>query len=93
MAVMSASFVSLHPAAIDTRRLLFNPFVKWIYKGPINHQIHKFIWSPAPLHYKFSMLACTSLFLFLLLWLCTDESDCRYILVLCVIILGQSESN
>lgn len=39
-------------------RLLFNPFVKWIYKGPINHQIHKFMWSPAPIHYKISMLAC-----------------------------------
>lgn len=43
--------------AYGCNELLFNPFVKWFYKGPINSQIHKFIWSPAPLHYKISMLA------------------------------------
>ncbi|KAG2059448.1 hypothetical protein BDR06DRAFT_1003558 [Suillus hirtellus] len=43
--------------AYGCNELLFNPFVKWFYKGPINHQIHKFMWSPAPLHYKISMMA------------------------------------
>lgn len=43
--------------AYGCNELLFNPFVKWVFKGPINHQIHKFIWSPAPLHYKISMMA------------------------------------
>ena len=37
--------------------LLFNPFVQWWRKVPIAHQIHRFMWSNAPLHYKFSMLA------------------------------------
>ena len=36
--------------------LLFNPLIKW-WKGPIAPQIHRFLWSSAPLHYKFSMLA------------------------------------
>lgn len=43
-------------------RLLFNPFVEWWRKGPIAHQIHKFLWSGAPLHYKISMMACTCFF-------------------------------
>ncbi|KAG1740933.1 glycosyl transferase family group 2-domain-containing protein [Suillus lakei] len=43
--------------AYGCNELLFNPFAKWLFKGPINHQIHKFIWSPAPLHYKISMMA------------------------------------
>ncbi|ETW75437.1 hypothetical protein HETIRDRAFT_331125 [Heterobasidion irregulare TC 32-1] len=38
-------------------RLLFNPFVHWWRRGPIAHQIHKFLWSDAPLHYKISMMA------------------------------------
>ncbi|OSX62224.1 hypothetical protein POSPLADRAFT_1142647 [Postia placenta MAD-698-R-SB12] len=37
--------------------LLFNPIAQWWRKGPINKQIHKFMWSPAPLHYKVSMMA------------------------------------
>ncbi|PPR00631.1 hypothetical protein CVT24_005477 [Panaeolus cyanescens] len=37
--------------------LLFNPLVQWLRKGPINAQIHKFLWSKAPIHYKISMLA------------------------------------
>ncbi|KAH9479119.1 hypothetical protein JR316_0007698 [Psilocybe cubensis] len=37
--------------------LLFNPLVEWWRKGPINRQIHKFLWSRAPLHYKISMLS------------------------------------
>jgi hypothetical protein len=42
-----------------TCRLLFNPLVQWWRRGPIAPQIHKFIWSNAPLHYKISMLSCT----------------------------------
>ncbi|OBZ77183.1 Glucans biosynthesis glucosyltransferase H [Grifola frondosa] len=37
--------------------MLFNPIVQWWRKGPIAHQIHRFLWSSAPLHYKFSMMA------------------------------------
>ncbi|KAG6333925.1 hypothetical protein ID866_5165 [Astraeus odoratus] len=37
--------------------LLFNPLYQWLYKGPINKQIHKFLWSSAPTHYKISMMA------------------------------------
>ncbi|KAK7044002.1 hypothetical protein VNI00_008170 [Paramarasmius palmivorus] len=38
-------------------RLLFNPVVEWWRKGPIAPQIHRFMWSNAPLHYKISMMA------------------------------------
>jgi hypothetical protein len=37
--------------------LLFNPFAKWLTKGPINAAIHQFIWCSAPLHYKLAILA------------------------------------
>ena len=37
--------------------LLFNPFVKWFTKGPINAAIHRFVWCGAPLHYKLAILA------------------------------------
>ncbi|KAF8908094.1 glycosyl transferase family group 2-domain-containing protein [Gymnopilus junonius] len=37
--------------------LLFNPLIQWWRKGPINRQIHKFLWSSAPFHYKISMMA------------------------------------
>ncbi len=37
--------------------LLFNPIAQWWKKGPIAHQIHKFLWSNAPMHYKISMMA------------------------------------
>ncbi|KAH7919846.1 hypothetical protein BV22DRAFT_1022266 [Leucogyrophana mollusca] len=43
--------------AYGCSELLFNPIAQWWRKGPINHQIHRFIWSSAPLHYKISMLA------------------------------------
>ncbi|RDX46455.1 hypothetical protein OH76DRAFT_1356082 [Lentinus brumalis] len=43
--------------AYGCNELLFNPLAQWWRKGPIAHQIHKFIWSGAPLHYKFSMMA------------------------------------
>ncbi|PPQ94708.1 hypothetical protein CVT25_009563 [Psilocybe cyanescens] len=37
--------------------LLFNPLAQWWRRGPINRQIHKFLWSSAPLHYKISMMS------------------------------------
>ncbi|PPQ75054.1 hypothetical protein CVT26_012056 [Gymnopilus dilepis] len=37
--------------------LLFNPLIEWWKRGPINKQIHKFLWSRAPVHYKISMMA------------------------------------
>ncbi|EJD07746.1 uncharacterized protein FOMMEDRAFT_74790 [Fomitiporia mediterranea MF3/22] len=43
--------------AYGCSELLFYPIKDWWRKGPINHQIHRFIWGPAPLHYKLSMLA------------------------------------
>ncbi|EJF58996.1 hypothetical protein DICSQDRAFT_182230 [Dichomitus squalens LYAD-421 SS1] len=43
--------------AYGCNELLFNPFAQWWKKGPIAHQIHRFLWSGAPLHYKFSMMA------------------------------------
>ncbi|KAK7689381.1 hypothetical protein QCA50_007173 [Cerrena zonata] len=43
--------------AYGCSELLFNPFVEWFRKGPVTHQIHRFMWSSAPLHYKISMLA------------------------------------
>ncbi|KIJ12732.1 hypothetical protein PAXINDRAFT_171041 [Paxillus involutus ATCC 200175] len=43
--------------AYGCSELLFNPLSQWWRKGPINHQIHRFMWSGAPTHYKISMLA------------------------------------
>ncbi|GLB41071.1 putative glycosyltransferase family 2 protein [Lyophyllum shimeji] len=43
--------------AYGCSELLFNPFVQWFRHGPFAHQIHRFLWSGAPLHYKFSMMA------------------------------------
>ncbi|KAF5381647.1 hypothetical protein D9615_005482 [Tricholomella constricta] len=37
--------------------LLFNPFIEWFRRGPFARQIHRFMWSSAPLHYKVSMMA------------------------------------
>lgn len=37
--------------------LIFNPFVQWFTKGPINKQLRTFVWSNAPVHYKISMMA------------------------------------
>ncbi|KAJ3494363.1 hypothetical protein NMY22_g20082 [Coprinellus aureogranulatus] len=43
--------------AYGCNELLFNPIVEWWRKGPISRQIHRFLWSAAPLHYKISMLS------------------------------------
>ncbi|KZT25599.1 hypothetical protein NEOLEDRAFT_1065128 [Neolentinus lepideus HHB14362 ss-1] len=43
--------------AYGCNELLFNPLVQWWRKGPIAHQIHRFMWCAAPLHYKLSMMA------------------------------------
>ena len=40
--------------------MLLNPIAQWWRKGPVGYQMHKFMWSNAPLHYKFSMLAYMS---------------------------------
>ena len=43
--------------AYGCSELLFNPIAQWWRRGPINKQIHKFMWSSAPIHYKISMMA------------------------------------
>ncbi|PVF93653.1 hypothetical protein CPB86DRAFT_818657, partial [Serendipita vermifera] len=43
--------------AYGCSELLFNPFIEWPTKGPINALIHKMFWSPTPAHYKIGMLA------------------------------------
>ncbi|KIJ19375.1 hypothetical protein PAXINDRAFT_127502 [Paxillus involutus ATCC 200175] len=37
--------------------LIFNPLAEWWKKGPISKQLRIFVWSTAPIHYKFSMMA------------------------------------
>ena len=43
--------------AYGCNELLFNPLIQWWYKGPINKQLHVFMWSNAPVHYKISMMS------------------------------------
>lgn len=43
--------------AYGCNELIFNPLIHWWRKGPINKQLHVFIWSSAPVHYKISMLS------------------------------------
>lgn len=43
--------------AFGCSELIFNPFINWFTKGPITAQLHKFVWSDAPVHYKISMMA------------------------------------
>ncbi|KAJ3868959.1 putative glycosyltransferase family 2 protein [Lentinula novae-zelandiae] len=43
--------------AYGCNELLFNPLSQWWRRGPIARQIHRFIWSSAPVHYKISMMA------------------------------------
>ncbi|KAH9923868.1 glycosyl transferase family group 2-domain-containing protein [Fomitopsis serialis] len=43
--------------AYGCNELLFNPIAQWWRKGPIAREIHSFLWSSAPLHYKFSMMS------------------------------------
>ncbi|KAJ3771955.1 putative glycosyltransferase family 2 protein [Lentinula raphanica] len=43
--------------AYGCNELLFNPLSQWLRRGPISRQIHRFIWSNAPVHYKISMMA------------------------------------
>ena len=37
--------------------LIFNPLYQWFYKGPINSQLHNFLWSNAPIHNKISIMS------------------------------------
>ncbi|KAI0086871.1 glycosyl transferase family group 2-domain-containing protein [Irpex rosettiformis] len=41
--------------AYGCNELIFNPIIEWWRKGPINKQLHTFLWSAAPVHYKVSM--------------------------------------
>lgn len=43
--------------AYGCSELIFNPVHQWFTKGPITAQLHKFVWSGAPVHYKISMMA------------------------------------
>ncbi|KAG9052128.1 hypothetical protein FS842_010445 [Serendipita sp. 407] len=43
--------------AFGCSELIFNPLVNWFTKGPITAQLHQFVWSDAPIHYKISMMA------------------------------------
>ncbi|EJD00575.1 uncharacterized protein FOMMEDRAFT_112123 [Fomitiporia mediterranea MF3/22] len=43
--------------AYGCNELIFNPLIHWWRKGPITKQLHTFIWSNAPIHYKISMLS------------------------------------
>lgn len=40
---------------IGCNELIFDPIVEWWRKGPINKQLHTFMWSTAPVHYRVSM--------------------------------------
>ncbi|KAL4076632.1 glycosyl transferase family group 2-domain-containing protein [Scleroderma yunnanense] len=37
--------------------LIFNPLISWWRLGPINKQLRTFVWSKAPVHYKFTMMS------------------------------------
>lgn len=43
--------------AYGCNELIFNPMIQWWRRGPINKQLHVFMWSNAPVHYKISMLS------------------------------------
>lgn len=43
--------------AYGCNELIFNPIVEWWKFGPITKQLRIFLWSEAPVHYKFSMLS------------------------------------
>ncbi|KAL5522229.1 hypothetical protein ACEPAF_2086 [Sanghuangporus sanghuang] len=43
--------------AYGCNELIFNPLIQWWRKGPITKQLHTFIWSNSPVHYKISMLS------------------------------------
>lgn len=43
--------------AYGCNELIFHPLVDWWRFGPITKQLRVFIWSDAPVHYKFSMMS------------------------------------
>ena len=45
---------------LGCNELIFNPLIDWWRLGPITKQLRIFLWSDAPVHYKVSMMACTS---------------------------------
>ncbi|CDR88141.1 uncharacterized protein SPSC_03727 [Sporisorium scitamineum] len=46
--------------AFGCSELIFNPIWQWPYKGPLTKLFRTFLWSNAPVHYKFS--ACSYIF-------------------------------
>ncbi|SJX61509.1 uncharacterized protein SRS1_12495 [Sporisorium reilianum f. sp. reilianum] len=46
--------------AFGCSELIFNPVWQWPYKGPLTKLFRTFLWSNAPVHYKFS--ACSYIF-------------------------------
>jgi hypothetical protein len=44
-------------AIIGCNELIFHPLANWWRRGPVNKQLRTFIWSKAPVHYKFSMMS------------------------------------
>jgi len=46
--------------AYGCSEILFNPFIQWFRRGPIAPLFFRFLWSRAPMHYKFSVLAYLS---------------------------------
>ncbi|EKM51445.1 uncharacterized protein PHACADRAFT_178076 [Phanerochaete carnosa HHB-10118-sp] len=41
--------------AYGCSELIFNPVIEWWRKGPVNKQLHQFMWCKAPVHYKVAM--------------------------------------
>ena len=54
---LSARAVLLSLICLGCNELIFNPLKDWWRLGPINKQLRIFMWSNAPVHYKFSMMA------------------------------------
>ena len=36
---------------------MFNPLIQWWRKGPVNSQLHTYVWSSGPIHSKLSMMS------------------------------------
>jgi len=43
--------------ASGCNELIFNPLIQWPRLGPITKQLRTFLWSPAPVHYKITMMS------------------------------------
>jgi len=60
--IISTTFIALSNGGFFTgcSELIFNPLITWWRLGPINKQLRTFVWSKAPVHYKFTMMSCES---------------------------------